>query len=45
MQSETGRFSACRGGHQHLALALLGRLLPEFEHNASGAVDSARAKV
>ena len=37
--------SACRGGHQHLALALLGRLLPEFEHNASGAVDSARAKV
>ncbi|MGH7043494.1 MAG: polysaccharide biosynthesis protein, partial [Acetobacteraceae bacterium] len=28
--------SACRGGHTRLALALLGRLIPEFAHNAEG---------
>ena len=27
---------ACRGGQPRLALALLGRLVPEFEHNAEG---------
>jgi FlaA1/EpsC-like NDP-sugar epimerase len=29
---------ACRGGQARLALALLGRLVPEFEHNAEGAI-------
>jgi FlaA1/EpsC-like NDP-sugar epimerase len=28
--------TACRGGQARLALALLGRLVPEFEHNAEG---------
>ncbi len=28
--------SACRGGQKRLAMTLLGRLLPEFEHNATG---------
>jgi O-antigen biosynthesis protein WbqV len=28
--------AACRGGQARLALALLGRLVPEFEHNAEG---------
>nr|MBW4092345.1 polysaccharide biosynthesis protein [Pseudomonadota bacterium] len=28
--------TACRGGHTRLALALLGRLIPEFAHNAEG---------
>ncbi len=28
--------TACRNGHARLALALLGRLVPEFEHNAEG---------
>jgi O-antigen biosynthesis protein WbqV len=27
---------ACRGGNQRLALALLGRLVPEFQHNPEG---------
>ncbi len=30
--------AACRGGQARLALTLLGRLIPEFEHNAEGAV-------
>ncbi|HJS85013.1 MAG TPA: nucleoside-diphosphate sugar epimerase/dehydratase [Acetobacteraceae bacterium] len=30
--------AACRGGQARLALTLLGRLVPEFEHNADGAV-------
>jgi O-antigen biosynthesis protein WbqV len=28
--------TACRGGQARLALALLGRMVPEFEHNADG---------
>jgi FlaA1/EpsC-like NDP-sugar epimerase len=28
--------TACRGGQARLALMLLGRLVPEFEHNAEG---------
>ncbi len=28
--------AACRGGQARLALVLLGRLIPEFEHNAEG---------
>jgi len=28
--------TACRGGQPRLALTLLGRLVPEFEHNAEG---------
>ncbi len=32
---------ACRGGQSRLALTLLGRLVPEFEHNANGAVPAA----
>jgi len=28
--------AACRGGQPRLALTLLGRLVPEFEHNAEG---------
>ncbi len=35
--------AACRGGQPRLALALLGRLIPEFEHNADGASGEARA--
>jgi O-antigen biosynthesis protein WbqV len=30
--------ASCRGGQERLALTLLGRLVPEFEHNADGAV-------
>jgi len=30
--------AACRGGQARLALTLLGRLIPEFEHNAEGAM-------
>jgi len=30
--------AACRGGQARLALTLLGRLIPEFEHNADGVV-------
>ena len=30
--------AACRGGQVRLALTLLGRLIPEFEHNADGVV-------
>ena len=28
--------AACRGGQSRLALTLLGRLVPEFEHNSEG---------
>ena len=35
--------TACRGGQTRLALMLLGRLVPEFEHNADGSVGEARA--
>jgi O-antigen biosynthesis protein WbqV len=35
--------TACRGGQVRLALTLLGRLVPEFEHNADGTAGSARA--
>ena len=34
---------ACRSGQTRQALTLLGRLIPEFEHNADGAAGSARA--
>ena len=33
--------AACRGGQARLALTLLGRLIPEFEHNADGVVPMA----
>jgi FlaA1/EpsC-like NDP-sugar epimerase len=33
--------AACRGGQVRLALTLLGRLIPEFEHNVDGAVPMA----
>ncbi len=33
--------AACRGGQARLALALMGRLIPEFEHNADGVVPMA----
>jgi O-antigen biosynthesis protein WbqV len=35
--------SACRGAQTRLALALLARMVPEFEHNADGTPASARA--
>lgn len=35
--------SACRGGQVKLALTLLGRLIPEFEHNIDGTAGEARA--
>jgi O-antigen biosynthesis protein WbqV len=35
--------TACRGGQVRLALTLLGRLVPEFEHNADGSAGEARA--
>jgi len=35
--------SACRGAQTRLALALLARMVPEFEHNADGTAASARA--
>jgi FlaA1/EpsC-like NDP-sugar epimerase len=35
--------TACRGGQVRLALTLLGRLVPEFEHNVDGSAGSARA--
>jgi O-antigen biosynthesis protein WbqV len=35
--------TACRAGQVRLALTLLGRLVPEFEHNADGSVGEARA--
>lgn len=35
--------SACRGGQPRLALQLLGRIVPEFEHNAAGDAGSVRA--
>jgi O-antigen biosynthesis protein WbqV len=34
--------AACRGGQSRLALALLGRMVPEFAHNADGSA-AARA--
>lgn len=34
--------AACRGGQPRLALHLLGRLVPEFDHNADGTVVPAR---
>jgi hypothetical protein len=33
--------TACQGGQTRLALALLGRLVPEFKHNADGTAESA----
>jgi O-antigen biosynthesis protein WbqV len=35
--------SACRGGQPRLALAVLSRLVPEFDHNADGTAGTARA--
>ncbi len=35
--------SACRGAQTRLALALVARMVPEFEHNADGTAASARA--
>ena len=35
--------SACRNGQSRQALALLSRLIPEFEHNADGSVGEVRA--
>jgi FlaA1/EpsC-like NDP-sugar epimerase len=35
--------AACRGGQPRLALVLLGRLVPEFDHNADGSAEPARA--
>ena len=35
--------SACRGGQVKLALTLLGRLIPEFEHNIDGSAGEIRA--
>jgi FlaA1/EpsC-like NDP-sugar epimerase len=35
--------SACRGGQVRLALMLLGRLIPEFEHNVDGSAGEIRA--
>ena len=35
--------AACRGGQPRLALSVLGRLIPEFEHNVDGASGEARA--
>ena len=35
--------SACRGGQVKLALTLLGRLVPEFEHNIDGSAGEIRA--
>ena len=35
--------SACRGGQVKLALMLLGRLIPEFEHNIDGTAGEIRA--
>jgi FlaA1/EpsC-like NDP-sugar epimerase len=35
--------AAARGGQNRIALTLLGRLVPEFEHNADGTAGSARA--
>jgi O-antigen biosynthesis protein WbqV len=35
--------AACRGGQARLALSQLGRVVPEFSHNADGAVGAAQA--
>jgi O-antigen biosynthesis protein WbqV len=34
---------ACRGGQTRLALSMLRRMVPEFDHNETGSADSARA--
>ena len=34
--------ASCRGGQARLALTLLGRLVPEFDHNVDGIADTAR---
>jgi FlaA1/EpsC-like NDP-sugar epimerase len=34
---------ACRNGNTHGALAMLARLIPEFDHNKDGRADTARA--
>jgi FlaA1/EpsC-like NDP-sugar epimerase len=36
--------SACRGGQVKLALTLLGRLIPEFEHNIDGTAGEIRVR-
>ncbi len=35
--------AACSGGQSRLALALLGRMVPEFAHNADGSLAASRA--
>jgi len=35
--------ASCHGGQTRLALAALGRMVPEFDHNADGSAGSARA--
>jgi len=35
--------TACSGGQSRLALALLGRMVPEFAHNADGSLAASRA--
>ena len=35
--------AACHGGQSRLALTLLGRMVPEFAHNADGSLAAARA--
>jgi FlaA1/EpsC-like NDP-sugar epimerase len=35
--------AACRAGQPGMALAMLGRMVPEFDHNADGSADTARA--
>jgi FlaA1/EpsC-like NDP-sugar epimerase len=35
--------AACRAGKTQAALAVLRRMVPEFQHNATGGADSARA--
>ncbi|MDE2516372.1 MAG: polysaccharide biosynthesis protein [Rhodospirillales bacterium] len=35
--------ASCRGGQSRLALSLLARLIPEFEHNATGTAGEVRA--
>ena len=37
--------AACRGGQARLALALIGRLVPEFEHNAEGSAPARRERL
>jgi FlaA1/EpsC-like NDP-sugar epimerase len=35
--------AACRGGQTKMALSMLGRMVPEFDHNEDGSAGSARA--